>query len=302
MTEDNFKLLVSLGTYEKVVYGVDFKSADGKIEKKVAFSIPAHIGYVKAITSGPQFLVSGSTDETIRIFDLRRRKDFGSLTSHTGSITCLTFFKQNMLLSGGEDGKIVLTRCADWEVLQVLRGHKGGVFSVAIHPSGKLALSIGKDRHLKTWNIVTGKIALKIPLPAPCGRIFWSPQGSYYALISERSLQVYQTDGASLALDFNPERRLYFGLFISDSKVLVGGEGSQMSCYSIEDKTWTTIQTNHTPRIKDAATCTFNGMVFVVTGSSDGKIIVWRYTDSNLNQIASHESKLRITCISITPQ
>jgi len=33
------------------------------------------------------------------------------------------------------------------------------VYSVAIHPSGKLALSAGKDKTLRTWNLMTAKAA-----------------------------------------------------------------------------------------------------------------------------------------------
>ena len=31
--------------------------------------------------------------------------------------------------------------------------------SVSVHPSGKLALTVGADRSLHTWNLVTGRSA-----------------------------------------------------------------------------------------------------------------------------------------------
>jgi protein MAK11 len=36
-------------------------------------------------------------------------------------------------------------------------GHKGRVNSVAVHPSGKVALSVGKDRTLRMWDLMRGK-------------------------------------------------------------------------------------------------------------------------------------------------
>lgn len=38
-------------------------------------------------------------------------------------------------------------------------GHKAAVSSVAVHPSGKLAMSVSvKDGTLRTWNMVTGRV------------------------------------------------------------------------------------------------------------------------------------------------
>lgn len=34
-----------------------------------------------------------------------------------------------------------------------------GVTFIAVHPSGKLALSLGKDLTLRTWNLVKGRPA-----------------------------------------------------------------------------------------------------------------------------------------------
>ena len=52
-------------------------------------------------------------------------------------------------LSGAEDGKIILWRIHDWQPLLIINAHKESHtihYSpvIAPHPSGKLALSIGK--------------------------------------------------------------------------------------------------------------------------------------------------------------
>ena len=40
-----------------------------------------------------------------------------------------------------------------------LLGHKGAINSLAIHPTGRLALSVGVDRTLHTWDLVKGRKA-----------------------------------------------------------------------------------------------------------------------------------------------
>lgn len=297
------KLLLTIGSYEKTIHGVDFKlQNDGKtlISKKVSFSMPAHSGYVTAISSGSNFLVSGSTDETIRIFDLKRRKDFGSLTCHSGSVSSLAFYKQRMLFSGGEDGKIMVTRCSDWEQVMTLRGHSKGVSTIAIHPSGKLALSSGRDRAIKTWNLVTGKIALKTKSDYLVDRILWSPQGTSYAYISERHVQVFVTDGAKNILDYAPQKKILCSVFLSESQLAIAGEGSDISIYDSSTQTWSSVNTEHRPRIKDLQRIDTHGHVFVASGSSDGLVCIWRFDNGRLELVATEKSNLRITCLTIT--
>ena len=53
------------------------------------------------------------------------------------------------------------------DVPQVLRGHKGGVSDVAVHPSGALALTTGRDATLRTWDLTKGRQAFSAPLEAP---------------------------------------------------------------------------------------------------------------------------------------
>jgi protein MAK11 len=299
------KLLVTIGSYEKTLHGIDFKvDEEGKqvLTKKTSFSMPAHTGYIKAVSSGPHYLVSGSTDETVRIFDLRRRKDYGSLTCHGGSVAALSFYKQKMLFSGGEDGKIMVTRCADWETVMTLKGHSGGVHSIAVHPSGKLALSSGKDKMVKTWNLVTGKIALKTKLSFPVERIMWSPSGSHYVYLSERHLQLFQTDGATLILDHAPTKKVLCGAFLSDTRLAISGEGSDISVYDVESKEWTTVETKHQPRIKDIKCAQVKGYNYVVSGSSDGLCCLWSFEDSQLKLLTSEQTQLRITCLTLTGQ
>jgi protein MAK11 len=75
----------------------------------------------------------------------------------TGSITHLSFPSRSHLLSASEDGTLCLFSCRDWALLRTLKGHKGKVNDVAMHPSGKLALSVGKDRTLRMWDMMRGK-------------------------------------------------------------------------------------------------------------------------------------------------
>lgn len=175
-----FKVIA--GSYEKLLYGLEVvptaQEESYKFEFKPIFMFPAHISCIKAVAASPyggKWLATGSADEIIKVWDLKRRKEIGGLMHHEGtskhyasctcriihrnlgSITHLEFPSRSHLLSASEDGTLCLFHARDWSVLRALKGHKGHVNSVAVHPSGKVALSVGKDRTLRMWDLMRGK-------------------------------------------------------------------------------------------------------------------------------------------------
>lgn len=49
-------------------------------------------------------------------------------------------------------------------MLRSFKGHVGRVNSVNVHPTGKLALSLGKDRTMKMWDLMKGKAGGSVKL------------------------------------------------------------------------------------------------------------------------------------------
>lgn len=43
--------------------------------------------------------------------------------------------------------------------MATMKGHKGRVNGLCVHPTGKIAISVGKDRALRLWNLMTGRKA-----------------------------------------------------------------------------------------------------------------------------------------------
>lgn len=174
---------ITAGSYEKLLYGLEghitVEEGEPKYNLKPIFIFPAHVSCIKAVAASPnggKWLATGSADEIIKVWDLRRRKEIGGLMQHegssylssdrwthervkliSGSITHLVFPSRSHLLSASEDGTLCLFRARDWAVLRSLRGHKGRINSVAVHPSSKVALSVGKDRTLRMWDLMRGK-------------------------------------------------------------------------------------------------------------------------------------------------
>ncbi len=89
----SFKIIA--GSYERLLYGLEgtasvSSTAASELEwtLKPIFIFPAHVSCIKAVAASPQggkWLATGSGDEIIKVWDLRRRKEIGGLMHHEGS-------------------------------------------------------------------------------------------------------------------------------------------------------------------------------------------------------------------------
>lgn len=198
------------------------KGCDGKYLKLI-FAMAAHEGSVRCldIAGGaapapaepfPRTLLSGGYDETINVYNLYKRSQEGELKTPNdlGSPLCCSFAPPSSSFSnsnsdsytisthamvGTTSGKIILYKNnKDWSIEHVLSGHHPTEVScLAVHPTGKMALSGGRsDGKLILWDLMKGRLAYvhKIVLPSSSKRrkenttinhIIWSGDGMRYA-------------------------------------------------------------------------------------------------------------------------
>lgn len=179
------KVVIAAGTYDGVLAGWELND-----EKKfhLSFASPVHGGSVRSLaiaqpTTGqnspthPGGLLSCGYDEMLKIHDFAKRLvSSGEVRTPAdlGTPVCCSFAPPLDLAStaaslpsthgvvGFSSGKLVIYKKRDWSVQHILAGHEGagGVSSLAVHPSGKLALTGGaSDGKLKLWDLTKGRLA-----------------------------------------------------------------------------------------------------------------------------------------------
>ncbi|KAJ7233009.1 WD40-repeat-containing domain protein [Mycena rebaudengoi] len=304
-----FKVIA--GSYEKLLYGLegsvsyDADTAALAFHLKPVFIFPAHVSCIKAVAASPnggKWLATGSADEIIKVWDLRRRKEIGGLMHHEGSITHLSFPSRSHLLSASEDGTLCLFRARDWSVLRALRGHKGRVNSVAVHPSGKVALSVGKDRTLRMWDLMRGKGCASTKIGKEAEIVRWSSDGSLFVVQMASAIDVYTTDMVLLHTINHPSR-LQDVMFCKR----VNGEGDVLLAGAEDKKLVKGVQTL---AIALPAASSRESTTIICTASSDGKIFLYDLaslpaspadkTVLEILPVAEYDSKgTRLTCVTL---
>ncbi|CAM9328553.1 unnamed protein product [Ectocarpus sp. 12 AP-2014] len=205
----------------------------------LVFGYNVHVGCMKSVaiaTSGSragQLLVTGGADERVRIYDLRDRTELGELQQHNGTITCMEFYKSTHLLTGSEDHTVCIWRVHDWALLHVLGGHKAAVTSLSIHPSGRMALSVSRDRTLRLWNLLEGRCAYIKRLQGEGELVKWSPAGDSYLVVVGSTVSVYSAATSEAVGECRHDARVNSACFAGGN----GGKGAVAVATCADDKT-----------------------------------------------------------------
>ncbi|KFW08264.1 p21-activated protein kinase-interacting protein 1-like, partial [Eurypyga helias] len=267
------------------------------------FTHHAHSASLSAVAVNNRYVVTGSRDETIQIYDMKKKIEHGALLQHNGTITCLEFYGTAHLLSGAEDGLICIWNTKRWECLKSIKAHKGHVTSLSIHPSGKLALSVGTDKTLRTWNLVEGRSAFIKNLKQNAHIIKWSPDGERYVTVITNKVDIYKLDTASITGTITTDKRISSLRFITDSILAIAGDDEIIRFYSCDSQKCLCEFKAHENRIKDIYSFEREGQHVIVTASSDGYIKMWNLDLTKIKDepylLCEVNTKARLTCLAV---
>ncbi|EFN85984.1 p21-activated protein kinase-interacting protein 1-like [Harpegnathos saltator] len=300
---DPFEIIV--GTYEQYLLGYKVQNIVNEYKVEKSFATHSHVASIRSVTSSKNYLASAGADDIVCLYDLRNRKETGKLMFHNDTINCLAFTPEaSHLFTCSNDGSIAAVRCGNWQIEKHWqKAHKGlAVNTLAIHPTGKLALSTGMDGALRTWNLVKGRQAYAINLiprmkynAKNITIIRWNPNGDKYLLAINQEIYVYFVETAGVHSEFTFESKIVCVEFLNDNMIAAGFENGQIKFCDLRTKSPTLEMTAHDIRVK----CIANINNLLVSASSSGEIKLWKYSEHNLNMLQSVNCGARITCLAL---
>jgi len=305
---------ILLGTYEAFVLG--YKLAEdpvsGNLKLQTSFANHAHSSTVRSVAAADKFLVTSGSDENVKIFNLRNRTEHGNLTHSDGTLRSMKFYDKRHLVTGSEDNMICIVKATgSWNVEKTLAKHQGAVTDLAVHPSGKMMLSIGEDNKLITWNLIKGRSAYVTNIKERADFVRWSPSGTHYIVGFYKHVDIYSVANASVLFSIKTTGRSNDVAFFDDNTFALAGETSKVEVYSIlgESASLVTHFEAHQNRVRCLAVVKpkeqviANGRRFcLVTASNDGMVKVWSISIQSKEEVKTKlvteiDTKCRVTCM-----
>lgn len=117
-----------------------------------------HTSWVRCMSFDPsnEFFATGSTDRTIKFWDLASGNLMLTLTGHVASVRGVEISKNHPYLFSCSEDKLI--KCWDLNNNKCIRsfyGHLSGVYTIALHPDMNIFSSGGRDSIVRVWDIRT---------------------------------------------------------------------------------------------------------------------------------------------------
>ena len=122
---------------------------------RLAGLLKGHGSVVDSLAFSPdsRFLASGSSDKTVRVWEVSRKRAVHTLEEHKNDIYALAWFPDGKrLISGSDDHTLMIWDPKTGQRLKTLTGHGDRVRSVAVSPDGRHIVSGSDDKTLRLWD------------------------------------------------------------------------------------------------------------------------------------------------------
>lgn len=253
-----------------------------------------------ALNSDHQTLVSGSSDKTIKVWNLNTGQLIRTLSGHTDTVRSVALSSDGQLLaSGSGDKTIKLWNLQTGKELRTLSGHSGPIWSIAISRDGQTLVSGSEDSTIKIWNLQTGE--LRRTLKGHVGRVFsvaLSPNGEIASSGIDKTIKIWSQNGELL--------RTLISHSGAVRAIAISPDGQKLASSSWDKtvKVWN-LQTGellhtfegHTDRV---VSVTFGSDEQIASASIDKTIKIWSLSTGKLVRNLSGHSDW-VLCIAVSP-
>jgi WD40 repeat protein len=126
----------------------------------ISRTFTGHSSYINSLvlSSNGQVLISGSADQTIKIWNFNTGEEILTLTGHSSFVNRLALTPDGRLLvSTSADQTIKIWEIATGQAIRTLNGHTSPVNALVITPDGRYLISASADQTIKIWEIATGQ-------------------------------------------------------------------------------------------------------------------------------------------------
>ena len=246
-----------------------------------------------------QYLACGSSDKTVRIWNLSLSIVTNFFTGYQGGVA---FSSQGQILAFGTIENKIEIWDLDREILvNTLTGHVDCVHTVIFDPSGRYAASASKDHTIKIWDWATGKITKKFAdHGGSVENVDWSPDSQY--LVSGGSdayLKIWAVSDGKILKTLIAHHCIRSLAFSYNGQHLASGSSdTNIVLWDMLTKKTVVVLRSHSQGVNSLAFSP-DGQ-YLVSGSSDQTVKIWNPTTGTLiTTLKDHDRK--VTTVACSP-
>ncbi|XP_058805851.1 F-box/WD repeat-containing protein 7-like [Phymastichus coffea] len=230
-----------------------------------------HTGGVWSSQMSGTTVISGSTDRTLKIWNAETGDCIHTLYGHTSTVRCM-HLHGNKVVSGSRDATLRVWRIDNGECLHVLVGHLAAVRCVQY--DGKLVVSGAYDYMVKVWNPESEECLHT--LQGHTNRVY-SLQFDGVHVVSgslDTSIRVWDVENGACKHTLMGHQSLTSGMELRNNILVSGNADSTVKVWDIvSGHCLQTLSGIH--KHQSAVTCLQFNSHFVITSSDDGTVKLW---------------------------
>lgn len=239
-----------------------------------------------------------------------KRQELSLLNQQRGTVSTMAFTPDTShLFVGDSSGALIAYSTATWEIHKVWpKAHKGhGVNLIRIHPSGKLAVTLGSELNMQLWNLIRGTCVntTNLKVIPELGKIVdcleWNPSGDFLAISGAKVVQIWNTRTAAVERSFPVPSQPTCVAWLSETELAIGmTSGEVLFRKNVEDapENETKEQKMHEKRVKGMSL----QMPYLATICSDGEVALFELDEEEFGQftkVAQTNVGCRPTCVTL---
>ncbi|ALC44015.1 ago [Drosophila busckii] len=241
------------------------------VNGKCLRTLVGHTGGVWSSQMSGNIIISGSTDRTLKVWDMDSGACVHTLQGHTSTVRCM-HLHGNKVVSGSRDATLRVWDIDQGSCLHVLVGHLAAVRCVQY--DGKLIVSGAYDYMVKIWH--PERQECLHTLQGHTNRVY-SLQFDGVHVVSgslDTSIRVWDVETGNCKHTLMGHQSLTSGMELRQNILVSGNADSTVKVWDIT--TGQCLQTLSGPnKHQSAVTCLQFNSRFVVTSSDDGTVKLW---------------------------